>query len=353
MPARRGRGAYITAAAACTAVVVFVLISVLGNGEAGQANSQPAEKHYAVFTLESPHVQSGYSTYGVRPGGEAPKPASSLPMLSRDSFNQPIALYRRYAVAQLTRMEPEVVRLKQALESGDRASAEQAWRVAYTRYLRLGAVYLTGQLAALNQQIDGTAGGLPGGVGNPSFTGLHRIEYGLWTGAPPRSLVTLAGRLGGDVGRMREMLPQVSVTPLEYGTRAHEILEDAVRDLLSGTAVPWSGEGVAATAAGVTATEEVISTLHPLLHDEEEGEPLVGPVVETELANVRAVLAAIAAAHGGRLPTNSQLTPHQAEQLDAAVGGALEALAQVPGALEAEPQPKPIRIPKADERIDP
>lgn len=57
----------------------------------------------------------------------------------------------------------------------------------------------------------------------------------------------------------------MSITPLEYATRAHEILEDAVRDLLSGAAVPWSGEGVLATAAGVEATEEVISTLRPVL----------------------------------------------------------------------------------------
>ena len=47
--------------------------------------------------------------------------------------------------------------------------------------------------------------------------------------------------------RLREVLPGASITPLEYATRAHEILEDAQRDLLSGADVPWSGEGVLAT----------------------------------------------------------------------------------------------------------
>ena len=59
--------------------------------------------------------------------------------------------------------------------------------------------------------------------------------------------------------------PGSQIDPLDYATRAHEILEDAQRDLLSGTDVPWSGAGVLGTAAGVAATDEVIRTLMPLL----------------------------------------------------------------------------------------
>ena len=51
--------------------------------------------------------------------------------------------------------------------------------------------------------------------------------------------------------RLAAVLPHAPLTPLEYATRAHEILEDAMRDLLSGTDVPWSGEGVLATDAGL------------------------------------------------------------------------------------------------------
>ena len=54
-----------------------------------------------------------------------------------------------------------------------------------------------------------------------------------------------------NVHRLSGVLAKVSIEPLEYATRAHEILEDAARDLLSGTDVPWSGEGVLATNAGL------------------------------------------------------------------------------------------------------
>ena len=88
---------------------------------------------------------------------------------------------------------------------------EAAWRAAYTTYLHLGAVYLVGPVATLNQEIDGTANGLEGGVSNPHFAGLHKIEYGLWTGASPRSLVGTVDRLEGAVGRLRAIVPDSCV----------------------------------------------------------------------------------------------------------------------------------------------
>ena len=121
-----------------------------------------------------------------------------------------------------------------ALEANDRAASQAAWRAAYTTYLKLGAVYLVGPVAALNQQIDGTASGLEGGVSNPRFTGLHRIEYGLWSGAAPSSLLATERGLEASVRRLHGVVPHVMILPLEYATRAHEILEDAQRDLRRG-----------------------------------------------------------------------------------------------------------------------
>ena len=97
----------------------------------------------------------------------------------------------------------------------------------------------------------------------------------------------------------------MSITPLEYATRAHEILEDAVRDLLSGVDVPWSGEGVLATAAGLEATEEVVGTLRSLL----KGREGVVPLVEVQLAALRRDDPSLAAAHGGRLPAQRAAHP--------------------------------------------
>lgn len=263
------------------------------------------------------------------PGAPAGDPTTPV---SAAQFQAPISAYLSYSVGQLGLMQTQLSDLQRALGRRDRPAAEAAWRGAFFDYLTLGAVYLEGPVADLNGAIDGTPGGLAGGTRSRRFSGLHRLEYGLWTGASLSSLQPWAGRLARDVSTLRRRLPSVQISPRDYATRAHEILEDAVRDLLSGTDVPWSGQGVLGTAAAVTATTEVIGTLSPLLDAVDEPADIYAT-----LATLRSTLNAIRSAHGGVFPPNAGMTQMQSERLDAAVGGALEALAQVPGVLEIAP----------------
>jgi iron uptake system EfeUOB component EfeO/EfeM len=348
------RWATTAVAAVCTALAAFLAVTALGIGrhQARPAASAPYTlTPFASYEARAPHVLSTTVVNSAQGAvqGAAATPPSALPPLPASAFNKPTAQYRAYAVAQLGLMESQLKRLESALAANDRTGAQEAWRAAYARYLRLGAVYLVGPLATLNQAIDGNAGGLPGGTASPQFTGLHRIEYGLWTSTEPRDLLSQTRRLDRDVRRLRGVVGKVSIEPLEYATRAHEILEDAARDLLSGADVPWSKEGVLATNAGLQATEEVIATLRPLLTGREN----TIPIVKAELAALRSAIASLAAAHGGRLPSNAQLTQAQAVLLDGTLGGALEALSQVPGALETELPPQIPQIPKSDARIEP
>ena len=246
-------------------------------------------------------------------------------------------------------MEAQVSRLASALAANNRAAAQGAWRSTYASYMRLGAVYLAGEVATLNQKINGNPGGLQGGAASSEFSGLHRIEYGLWGTSAPRTLLGSARQLSIDVHKLKGLLPRVSTTPLEYATRAHEILEDAVRDELSGTDVSLSGEGVLATDAGLDGTKEVFQTLRPLL----EGRENVSLIVPRELASLQSTMSSLADQHGGQLPSNGALTQQQSELLNSSMGAALEALAQVPGALETEPSPQIPSIPTRDEEIDP
>jgi iron uptake system EfeUOB component EfeO/EfeM len=295
----------------------------------------------AAASVNTPAAQ------GAAGGGTAGLADPRTP-ISPAGFDAPVAAYRAYSIRQLALMETQISDLEGALAAGNRSRAKDAWRRAFADYLTLGGVYLEGQIANLNQAIDGTAGGLPGGTASPQFAGLHRLEFGLWTGAPLPSLEPWARLLATDVGKLRRALPNVQISPLDYATRAHEILEDAVRDLLSGTDVPWSGEGVLGTDAGLTATSEVIATLAPLLDTSEE--PLT---VGAALGALRSTIASIRSEHGGSLPTNSQLTQEQSEQLDASIGKALEVLAAVPGMLETALPAQTPQIPKSAVRIDP
>ena len=259
-----------------------------------------------------------------------PGPASDLQPLHAGNFVKPVGEYRVYSEHEAKAVQRQVAKLRAALAAGDVAAAKADWLGAYDHYLRLGAAY--GALGTLDEQIDGNPGRLPGGDHDPEFTGLHRIEMGLWTGAGTRTLAGPAALLAADVRHLRRIVPTMAISQLEYATRAHEILEDAQRDMLSGVDAPWSGAGLRATAASLAATEFVVKTLKPLL----DGRGGAIEPVENELARFRADLERVRREHGGRWPRLEALSRTQHERVDGGLGSLLQRLDDIPGALEVK-----------------
>ena len=263
--------ALLFSGAALVLIVVLVVVLAGGGGHTSEASARSAAQTAAAmpqlgppalarYREGSPHVASRLSVYSAEGAvqGAPTTPPDELPPVSPSSFSAPVAAYKAYSTQRLHLMQGEIAKLETALAANDRAAGQAAWRGAYAYYLNLGAVYLEGPIADLNDAIDGTPGGVPGGVSSSQFSGLHRLERGLWTGAPLVSLEPWVRKLSVDVAKLAKMVPSVQIDPLDYATRAHEILEDAVRDQLSGTDAPWSGAGVLGTSAGVVATTEVV-----------------------------------------------------------------------------------------------
>jgi len=274
----------------------------------------------------------GFNASGAMTSDLAPLPASE--------FRAPVAQYLRYAAGWLARAGRQVGTLTAILRSGNRAAAQARWKVAWSDYLHLGAVY--GLFGNLDQEIDGNPGGLPGGAASPQFSGFHRLELGLWSGRPLGSLEHWSSLLARDIRRLQRVLPRTRIDPLDYATRAHEILEDAQRDLMSGVDVPWSGQGPLGTAAGIAATDEVIKTLVPLL----SGRDNTLAEVQDELLLVAQAYDRVRREHDGAWPSLSQLSMSQRELLDGSLTGALNALQLVPGTLGTVPIPVIPSIPR-------
>jgi iron uptake system EfeUOB component EfeO/EfeM len=296
-----------------------------------------------VYGTSTPASRYGTEVADLEDDGTnlAGEQISELSPLPASAFTAPENEYRAYARHWISSALADAASLRDALAGADRQAAIAAWEATWSDYLHLGAVYLSGEAATLNHAIDGTPGGLPEGSSDPRFTGLHRIEMGLWSGANLRALISYDSRLESELERLRGVVARVQITPLEYATRSHEIVEDAQRDLLSGMDVPWSRQGVLGTAAGLAATEEVFHTLEPLLSGREntEGE------VRTELGMLSGVLAAIRHRHDGRYPSLAELGSYEHEQLNGYTAGALSALEEMPGTLETEARPPVPKLP--------
>jgi hypothetical protein len=350
------KGAWMLAAIAVLAACTFAGSALAPDGS---SRAQPfAVTELAPKSAPNPLAGRLHKVYGTsipasRYGTEiadledegtnlAGEQISDLSPVPASAFTAPEDEYRSYAERWITNALGGTASLRDALAAGNRQAAERAWGTTWSDYLHLGAVYLSGEAATANSAIDGVAGELPGGTSDPRFTGLHRLEMGLWTGESLPSLIGLDVRLQHDLAELRGVVAHVEITPLEYATRSHEIIEDAQRDLLSGLDVQWSGQGVLGTAAGVAATEEVFHTLEPLISGREntEGE------VRYELLMLSGLLATIRRNHHGEYPSLSELGQYEHEQLNGYVAGALSALEQMPGVLETKVRPPVPKLPQ-------
>lgn len=197
--------------------------------------------------------------------------------LPESAFDKPIAQYRAYATGQAR----EVIR----------AADRRDWTAARDHWLLMGAAY-------------GAFGDLETGVTDA----IDRHD---------------GPALSAAARKLPAAVRKAELSPLDYATRAHEILEDAQRDLFS----------VRDTADGVVATRKVMATLHDVL----AGRGSVLQQVDSRLTRLEHALDQVRRAHGG-WPAHPTQTEH--ELLTGRLGAALEALAGVPGALETSLPPK-------------
>jgi hypothetical protein len=261
---------------------------------------------------------------------------SDLMPISARRFEKPVREYKAYADGWIERTIVDAKALGAALAGGPRADAQRAWEKAWGDYMHLGADY--GLFGDLEEELDGTAGGPKASPSNPDFVGFRRLEWGIWTGRPLRSLASYDHRLVADLERLRAAVPEVEVDALDYATRGHEIVEDAQRDLMNGMDVPWSHQGVLGTAAAVASAEEVFTTLKPLLSGRENTEAEVA----YWLKRLRGLFASLR--HEGRYPSTTQMGTEEHERMNGYVAGALSALQMVPSALETETYKAPPSI---------
>jgi hypothetical protein len=297
-----------------------------------------------VFDSSIPARRYGTQDAQRENGYDANGPVSDLTPLPVSAFDHPIVMYRRYAERWAATLGRDVGPLTAALRAGNRGVARRDWATAFSDYLHLGAVY-----GLLPGDLNDDLAGMPGEIGDSHFVGLHRIEMGLWTREPVTSLAPLGVKLSSAIDRLRGELPTaavdpqsthvrlarglvaVTVDPLDFTLRIHEILEDAQRDFMSGLDVPWSGAGVLATAAGVAATEELLSTVKPIM----AGRGSAYGTSEYWLHRLGRVFDGLRR-RDGAYPSLHQLRPAQLQLIDGTLAGTLTALDQVPGTLETQ-----------------
>jgi high-affinity iron transporter len=186
----------------------------------------------------------------------------------------------------------------------------------------------------LGLAVDGLPDGLPNGVNDTGFTGLHRLEYGLWHGQPAAELLPVADTLAKNVATVRKNLTSDDLAgdPTQLPIRAHEIIEDALRDHLSAIDDEGAGAAYAMTWADTQVDRTVLGYLANLINERQPG--LVA-TADSQLATLDTALLATKA--NGQWQSLTQVTLDQRQRVNAATGALLETLASVPDLLEVPP----------------
>jgi iron uptake system EfeUOB component EfeO/EfeM len=237
--------------------------------------------------------------------------------------------YRGYVGRKLDALIGQLARLRTSVAAGNRTVAQQRWLTAQCTWQQLGAA--ADSFGAASTAINGLANGLPGGVADPAFTGLHRIEYGLFGDESLSRVLGFVTKLADAVADLRAGLDKLEIDPAELPGSCHEMLEDALRDHLSGQDDYGSGMAYALTSADVLGTRALLDQLKPLLSAVESGRS----VYDQSVAALDTLDVALNSSKvRGDWPDYRTLSKHQRQPIDGAIGAALEVLYLVPVVLE-------------------
>jgi len=259
------------------------------------------------------------------PAGAAPAPVKPVTVAE---LQPALRAYNSYVAGRLTTLAAQVARIRGDLGADNLAAARTDWRPAMLTWEQVGEEPY-GSFGSFGVQIAAGPQGFEQGVNDPDFTGLHRLEYGLWHGQTASVLIPVTDQLAKYVAGLRSQLTQLSNDPTTLPVRAHEILEDALRDHLTGQLDQGSGAGYAETLADVQADRVVLGELTNLITPRSPG--LLGTAYRQLDTLQQALLDS--RANGQWVSVNS-VSLAQRQRVDAAIGAVLETLSAVPDLLE-------------------
>ncbi len=265
----------------------------------------------------------------VRGGVKAATATPSFLPTTPAEMAGPLAQFQAYVSAQISVLQGQIAALQADIAANNLAQAKVDWLSAHMTYASIGGTY--GALGDLDSQIDGLPLGLTGGVNDPNFEGLHKIEYLLWSGATAATLAPAVQDLANRVNELQIFWPEAPETANLLSTRAHEILEDTQRDTLSGHDDLGSGTSLATTAADIEGEQELLTILKGVIV---KRAPKLWATAQDQLTTLSNLVQATKM--NGQWVPLSALSMMQREQLNAAMSGILETLSPIPDLLEIQ-----------------
>lgn len=303
---------------------VYLDLESIGAGAHAHARVTLGSGRYRFICLpaDADPVRGPTVAVGPAPKGSALTPG--IVPVTRADLIPAAQAYGAWVASRLPALRQQAAAVAADAEEGDLAAARRDWLTAHTSYETLGAAY--GAFGDIGDAIDG----LPG----HGLTGFHAVEAPLYTGAPASAVVGPAQKLVADIDALIAAFPAAQINPGDIGLRAHEIVEDALRDVLAGAADAGSGTELATIDANLSGAGQALAPLHAILASRYPDLAATQQSITTTQTLVESFRGA-----DGTWTRLSALTTAQRERVDAALSETAELLAPVAAICDPRREP--------------
>jgi iron uptake system component EfeO len=175
--------------------------------------------------------------------------------------------YTAYVNGEVAKLQSGVKAFTDAVRAGDTDKAKELYAGARVPWEAIEPV--AELFPDSDAVIDSRADDFDGAEADPSFTGFHAIEYGLWAqgtiGGANVDLPTLATRLDTDIAALIASVQGITIQPQTMTNGAGALIEEASQTKITGEEDRYSHTDVTTLAANVDGSEEIFNLLKPLI----------------------------------------------------------------------------------------
>jgi iron uptake system component EfeO len=179
---------------------------------------------------------------------------------------EPIANYKLYVAEHTAKLVADTGKFVEAIKAGDVETAKSLY--APTRMSYEAVEPIAELFSDLDVSIDARADDYEKAEKDPSFTGFHRIEYGLWETGKTDEITATADKLLADVKDLNQRIADLTFPPETVVGGAAALMEEVAATKISGEEDRYSHTDLWDFKANFDGSRKIFELVKPLLAED-------------------------------------------------------------------------------------
>jgi iron uptake system component EfeO len=189
--------------------------------------------------------------------------ASSAATVSPMALVEPISNYKIFILKRLDRLVADTAAFTKAIKAGDLDKAKALYAPTRVNYEMVEPV--AELFSDLDGAIDSRVDDHEKGTKDPSFTGFHRLEYGLFAENTTKGLGPFADKLMADVKELHKRVSGLTLPPDKVVGGAAALMEEVAATKISGEEDRYSHTDLWDFQANVDGSKKIFELVRPLI----------------------------------------------------------------------------------------